>query len=214
MRPELAHRPAVAGGTLRMIVLVAEEDGCVAVDLDSGALVRAGHPAGRPLSALSLASAPVADSLTPDQSRPESVRLAAAPRPLGRMSLRRAERWLRPLLHPASAPLLGFVGRTVPYWTLAGDRPSVTLVEPTAGPEITRSPAGCNCHFVWSGARHDLPLAHSRLSQVLSGSSWDNLTASHLERVLGYRPARLVVALTPPFEGYCYKVVAGFLPGR
>lgn len=212
MRPELAHRPAASDATLRLLVLAAAEDGCVAVDLGSGALVRAAHPAGRPLSTFAVATAPVADSLAADHSRPESVRLAAPPRPCGRLSARRAERWLRPLLHPPSAALLGFVGRSVPYWTLAGDRPSVTVVEPTAGPEVTPSASGGQCHFVWAGLRHELPLAHSRLARALARGWWSALSASDLERVLGYRPARLVVALTPPLEGYCYKVVAGFLP--
>jgi hypothetical protein len=35
-----------------------------------------------------------------------------------------------------------------------------------------------------------------------------------LDRLLGHPPDRLLVALTPPVQGYCYKAVMAVLPKR
>jgi hypothetical protein len=130
------------------------------------------------------------------------------------MSPRRAERWVRRSLHPRGAPLLGFVGSTVPYWTLAGDRPSLAVAEATAGPEVRRTPGGWRCRFRFGGALYDLVLAHSTLATTLAGQGMSRFSVGGLHQVLGFPPRRVIVALTPPVDGYCHKVVAGLLPGR
>jgi hypothetical protein len=195
---------------LEMLVLAAEPHACVSVDVASGAFVRARYPDGAfaRLAPLDVATAEVAAPDTPlDTTRPELVDLATAPRRVGRLGRRRAERLLRPLLHPRGRPLLGFVGPAVRFWTLTGDRPSVAIVEPERGPRLRPAAHGYDCHFQWQGLRHVLPLADRGAAAAL-----DRWGPAHLARVLGFPPRRLLVALTPPVNGYCYKVVAGLLP--
>jgi hypothetical protein len=211
------HRTSVVGARLELLVLAAEPRGCVAVDLESGAFVRARYPIDQwvPLAPYDVAMAELAESDHPtDVSRPESIDLAAAPARRGRMSPRRAERWLRPLQHPRGQPVLGFAGPAAPYWTLKGDRPSVTLVDAPVGLHALRDPEGFRVRFPWRGGRLDLPLADHHLSAALDDLGRARISAGDLQRVLGFRPRRVLAVLTPPFRGYCYKVAAALLPTR
>ncbi len=205
-----------------MLVLAPDAEGCVGVDLGSGAFVRAtyrrrpggpGRGKGDDLAPFDVVVGEVATpDEPPDVSRPETVTLAAPPRRTGHLSARKAERYLSPLHHPNRAPLLGFPGPTVPYWTLAGDRPSLTLVELVAGPQIRRVRGGWECRFPWQGARHAFALTDARVAALLEKVGWPRYSSRDLHRLLGYRTRRLLVMLTPPRHGYCYKVVAALLP--
>jgi len=147
-----------------------------------------------------------------DTTPPEAADLADAPQRVGRLTGRRAERYLRPLLHPSGNHLLGFPTPTVPYWTLEGDRPSVALLQPDAGPAVKRTPAGFLCRFAWRGADHDLPLDDAVAAQRLERSGATRFTSGDLCRWLGFRPHLMLVAFSPPHHGNCYKVVAALLP--
>jgi hypothetical protein len=195
------------GARVELLVLAAEPHACVGVDVDTGAFVRARYPAGTfaELAPLDLARAEIAaPSDLPDRARPELVDLLDAPRRSGRAPGARAERLLRPLLHPRGRPLLGSVGPAVPFWTLSGDHPSVALVEPEQAAVVLPTEAGYDCHFLWRGLRHVLPLADRGLVRALDRRGRPRYRAS--------RRRRLIVALSPPMNGYCYKVVAGLLP--
>jgi hypothetical protein len=188
-------RVTVPGETLELLVLAADERGCAGVDTASGALVRATYPepAAFTLDPFDVASAPIAATdEAPDPTMPEAVELARLPRRDARLSPRRAERWLRPLLHPRDEPLLGFMGPAVPFWERAGDRPSLALVEPRGGVRVVRRAGerGLRCQFAWRSLPVELPL----LAPPVAGAR------------------RLLVALTPPRRGNCHKVVAGLLP--
>ena len=181
-----------------MMVLAPARWGCLGVDLGSGAFVRARFRGSSALVPFDVAAAPVGRDPYPDELRPpEAVVLAAAPRRMGRLTGRRAERYLRPLLHPRRRPLLGFTGPALPYWELAGDRPTVALFEADAGPELVDTPRGLRCRFGWQGCVHELPLDDSRPVAVAQGRAG--------------RP-RLLVALSAPHRGYCYKLVTALLP--
>jgi len=211
------YRTSVVGTRLELLLLASEQRGCVAVDLASGAFVRARYPVDQwaPLAPFDVASAELAESEHPaDVSRPESIDLTAAPARSGRMSPRRAERWLRPLQHPRGEAVLGFAGPAVPYWTLTGDRPSVTLVDTPVGLHAVRDPEGFRVRFPWLGRRLDLPLADHHLCAALEDLGRARIGAGDLQRVLGFRPRRVLAVLTPPFRGYCYKVAAALLPTR
>jgi hypothetical protein len=212
MRTMLRQRVAQAGAELELLVLAAEPAGCIGVDLASGAFVRARHPlTGRLARPFEVVTSRLAHDDGADAAHPELVDLAVAPQPRARLLPRRAERWLRPLLHPPRLPLLGFAGNAVPYWTLEGDRPSVGLIEPERL-VVARTASGHACRFLWQGSYHELPLLDWWL---LSRTGVDgDLGARPLDRLLGYAPDRLVVALTPPMQGYCYKAVVGMLPRR
>src|SRR5437660_2006259 len=208
------QRVAVAGAELELLVLAADPVGCLGVDIASGAFVRAAHPPVREcLHPYDVAAGRLADADDPDWSRPELVSLAGPPMRTGRVSRRRAERYLRPLLHPSRPPLLGFGAGSIPYWMLEGDRPSVTLVEPDRLC-VVRDTSVFRCHFDWEGVYHDLPLQDRRLAAVLDRLGRRGYGEANLRAVAGFRPGRLLVALTPPHRGYCYKAVAALLPRR
>lgn len=212
--PVVRTRTAQAGTTLELLVLSAGRCGLAGVDLASGALVRASWPdTGRVrLEPYSVVAAPIAacDGLLP--FAPESVELLRPPEPVGALKGRSVERYLRPLVHPPGRPLLGFAGAAVPFWTLRGDAPSLALVEPAQGPTVVRDGDRWRCRFRWHCQDHDLPLDDLRLAGSLTHPSAVRLGGRTLGRALGWEPRRLLVALTPPYRGSCYKVVAALLP--
>lgn len=189
-----ARRTSLVGGDVRLLVLAAGRQWCAAIDLSSGGLVSAewAAPTPAPLPRLGIVAARVADGDAEgevDPMRPEAIALATPPQPVGAMRRRRAERWLRPLLHPAGEHLLGFAGPAVPYWTLTGERASVAVAAPPDRPVLTRG----ECRFRWRDTPHVLPVLPAALADCPP------------------RPRRILVALTPPRAGHCYKVVAGLL---
>ncbi len=217
MRTEVRYRVAIAGAELRMLVLAIQPDGCVGVDLDSGAFVRAIFPTGggEALEAFDVTTAPIGAPLDPpDSVRPEAVALAGPPERVGTLSPRRAERYLQALRHPAHGPLLGFAGVTVPYWTVVGDRPSLALVEPSEGPMVMAGPGGYECRFGWQGTVHQLPLGDRGLATTLVRLRRRRSSPRELTRILGFRPGRLLIVVAGPTDGHCTKQVAALLPSR
>jgi hypothetical protein len=213
----VAKRTAVAGAELTLLVLAVGVNSCAAVDLDSGAFVRARTPG---LSSLELepydvVSARLAlDEEPPDPASPEAVALAGLPRPAGRLKRRKALRYLRPLVAPTGPDLLGFLGSSIPYWDLSGTAPSLTLVEPERGLQVM---AKHDVHPVWARFQlartlHNLPATDPRLQEVLYSSGRQALGGDALARALGFHPFYLLVALTQPMDGRCYKTVAAVLP--
>lgn len=194
----MVERPQRAGGAgaeLTLMVLSVSNLGLAAVDLDSGAVVRSGDAqldglGLRPYDVVSARLAAAAEPLDPTQ--PEAVALAGSLRPLRRLSPRRAERRLRPLLHPEWAHLLGFAGPSIPFWELDGTRPSVAVVPAQASLGVDDD-GTLRCRFLWRTLLHDLPVAVSRRTRMPAEA------------------AHVVVALTSPVEGHCYKVVTGIL---
>lgn len=207
----------MAGAELRMLVLAPQPDGCVGVDLESGAFVRAifPFPAEEPLEAFDVTSAPIGGPVEPpDTVRPEAVVLAAPPARIGSLRPRRAERYLQALRHPPQGPLLGFPGVSVPYWTLVGDRPSLALVEPSDGPLVLVGANGYECRFGWQGTVHQYPLGDRALAADLFRLRRRRSSPRELTRLLGYRPGRLLVVVAGPSGGHCTKQVAALLPTR
>lgn len=195
----------------RLLVLAAGPAGAAAVDLEQARLVRV-VPSNTlpPLRAWDVIRAVV----TPDDRFAFSDTLAVQDiEHLGRMRGRRLERVLRPLVHPDADHLLGGPGNAVAYWTLDLDRPSVALIEPAAGPVIERTGlASLRCRFRWRRLDHDLPLDDAGVHDSMDHPAVNRLAGPTLARTLGWAPHRLLVALTPPREGMCHKVVAGLLP--
>ncbi|MGH9226276.1 MAG: hypothetical protein ACRD2W_21365 [Acidimicrobiales bacterium] len=210
----IPYRVVVAGAELQLLILAADVGGCVGVDLDSGAFVRPSHP---PVPTADLAvpfdivAAEIAGSIEPpDASRPEALELAGTPEVIGQLLPRKAERLLAPLNHPPQLPLLGMPGNAVQYWTLAGESPSLALIEVRSDARLREGPFGPECHFVWQGADHELMLTDRRgLSAV---AAFPRPTRGDVQQLLGYRPRRLLIMLTEPVQGYCHKSVAALLP--
>lgn len=192
---EPLRRSVANGGELSLLVLSVSALGLAGVDLASGAVVRTDARLLdgvrlRPYDVVSARLAPADEPL--DRTQPEAVELARPPRPVNRLTPRRAERWLRPLLHPERVHLLGFAGPAIPFWELDGSRPSVAVAA-TRGVVARGDDGLLRCRFLWRTLVHDLPMASAG-------------AASHPGEA-----TRVVVALTPPVEGHCYKVVTGLL---
>ncbi|MCU1449299.1 MAG: hypothetical protein JWP02_1469 [Acidimicrobiales bacterium] len=215
MATVLRQRVAEAGAQLELLVLASDPAGCIGVDLASGAFVRAHHPAdgGRFLKPFAVAHGQLAGTDTDDAAEPERAELTEPPRPTARLHPRQAERWLRPLLHPPRPPLLGLAGNAFPYWTLQGDRPSVALIEPEQI-GVARVAGGYVCRFLWLDTFHELFLRDRRLTAALTRHQVERSGGRQLDAFLGHAPDRLLVALTPPMQGYCYKAVMAVLPRR
>ncbi len=202
-------RVAVApGATLELLVLSADGDHCAGVDLASGALVRAWSPSPaedryRPYDVVSVTLDEDHDGL-PDPHQPEALFLTGPPEPLRRLSGRPVQRLLRPLVHPRQQPLLGISSSVIPFWERRPDHPSIAVVEPEGPIRLRRESAYLACRFGWQGHERELPCVDRHLAAAM-----DRTGRRHLVAAKGYR---LLVALTPPMDGRCHKVVQTLLP--
>jgi hypothetical protein len=175
-----------------------------AVDMTTGGLVRAPLPTDCFLSPYDVAVACITDAEDPDPSQPESIVVTGPIEVAGRIRGRKVERYVRPLLHPTDEPLLGLFSTAVPYWTLCGDHPSVAVVDPGSPIEIVRHGRRLHCFVSWMDHLLDLPVVDRRIALNMARRGQQSLRIRR----------RFVVALTSPYEGNCYKVVAGLLPRR
>ena len=188
-------RTVEAGVELTLLVLSVSPLGLAAVDQASGAIVRASTELldGLILRPYDVVSVSLAENEGPfDRTQPEFVALAGAPLPLHRLTPRRAEKWLRPVLHPEWTHILGFAGPAIPFWELDGARPSVAVIPARAAVGVDGEGL-LRCRFLWRTLLHDLPMT------------------VHRDTPLPREASRVVVALTAPVEGHCYKVVTGVL---
>ncbi len=116
---------------------------------------------------------------------------------------------------PAEQHLLGFPGTSAPYWEFRGMRPSVAVVVPSRGPMLLRRREDDTvwARFGWPRSDNWLPgggpLGPAPRSRA---ARRDRLSGKDLEGALGFRPHILVVALSRPRDGHCYKTVASLLP--
>lgn len=211
----LPTRTTQPGSTLDLMVLADGPEGCAAVDVRSGSLVRATYPGRleRPLTAFDIVRAVLAeDPDGPDPTQPEAVALATTPELVGRMRGRRARRLLGPLALPAGADPFGFPGSATPYWLVPGDRPSLALLRPQSGPVLSVAEGVLMCRFGWRSVDLELPVVDRVARRALAAVGAARLGGQLLSSALGFSPSQLVLALTTPHEGRCYKVVAGLLP--
>lgn len=198
------------GTKLRLMVVSTGGHHCVGVDLASGALVRAWSfsAVDRRISPYDLVDVTVGGGpdLVPDPAEPDALVISGPPAYAGQLTGRRAGRLLRPLLHPEKAPLLGFHGPSVPFWERRPDHPSVTIAEPRGTVTVTAGSGNMWCHFAWGLRPQVLACADPRLA------AWMEHTGR--ERATVREGTYLVVALEPPVEGQCHKVVESLVPRR
>jgi hypothetical protein len=121
---------------------------------------------------------------------------------------------VRHLVAPEESPLLGFPGTSAPYWEFHGMRPSVALVVPRRGPVLFRRRADGTVWARFSAARSDnwLPVEDRRAMAALWASRRDRLSGKDLSTALSFRPHFIVVSVSRPRDGHCYKTVTAILP--
>jgi hypothetical protein len=203
-RPRL---PVADGVTVHLLVVSVTGAYCAGVDLATGALVRAWAEAApeervRPLDVVEVVTDLEAD-LVPDPFQPEAFGVAGAPVVVDRLPARRAERLIRPLLHPERGHLLGVSATAIPFWERSGDHPSIAVVEPKGRVVLVRQGGYLGCRFGWLGHERELPC----LDRALAG----HMDRSGRTRLVAGKGDRLVVALSAPIEGRCHKVVETLL---
>lgn len=208
----------LAGAELRLLVLAERKDEYLAVDIDSGAFVRA-HGATDtgtgPRHILDVIKVELAtNDHASDLSQPEAVTMAGPARPARRVRRGRVKRYLRALVAPEGEPLLGFAASATPYWTLNGTRPSLALITPSDGVTIAKRQTDETlwARFHWAGSQYHLPVDDARLSAAVADTGRARLSGRPLASALGHRPHYLLVALAPPRNGHCYKTLAAVLP--
>lgn len=203
--PRLEDAP---GTTLELVVVAVRPGYCAGIDLASGALVRAWAPAS-PTESLYLydtvrVTVDGATDKVPDPAEPEALWLAGPPERTGRLARRRIERLVRPLLHPANEPLLGIHAPAVRFWERSRDHPSIAVVEPERPLQFLRDGDYLACRFGWGGRLLDVPCIDQRLAALMDRAGRTQMA--------GGRDDRLVIALHPPIDGHCHKVVEAVLP--
>jgi hypothetical protein len=219
--PRHARRKAAARGpeTQRCLVLACGVEDTTAVDLRSGALVRLridwdseAEPALAPFDVVEVTLAH--DPQRDDLAQPEAVTVEGLPTTVGTMRGRRVRRVMRHLVAPGEPHLLGFPGQSAPYWEFGGTRPSVALVVPRRGPLLFRRSADASVWVRFADARNDnwLPVDDRRALAALWAARRDRLSGKTLAAALGFRPHYLLVAVSRPRQGHCYKTVVAFLP--
>jgi hypothetical protein len=205
---DLPRLDVAPGTTLELLVVAFSGGHCAGIDLASGVLVRAWSPVRpeRRPRAYDVVSVTLDDDrdVVPDPAAPEALPLLDAPEITGRITGRRAERLLRPLVHPSREPLLGFHAPAIRFWERTPDRPSIALVEPEGPIALHRDGDYLGCRFAWQGVVRELPCLDRRMATRMDRSG--------RIRAQGNKGDRLVVALTPPIDGHCHKVVEAILP--
>jgi hypothetical protein len=206
-------------GAHRCMVLACGTDDTTAVDIASGAIVRLRiawtDERGADLSPFDVIEAAWAeDPERDDLAQPEALTVAGLPARVGTLRGRRARRVIRHLVAPEEPHLLGFPGTSAPYWEFHGMRPSVALVVPRRGPVLFRRAADGTVWARFSAARSDnwLPVEDRRAVAALWSSRRDRLSGKDLSTALSFRPHFIVVALSRPRDGHCYKTVTAILP--
>lgn len=144
--------------------------------------------------------------LVPDPSEPEAVATAGTPVLAGRLAGRPARRLIGPLLYPENQPLLGTHSPAVPFWERNRDHPSIALVRPKRPLMVAIEEGRLWCRFPWLGREQALICTDPRLAASLERSG------KHGALLRG--GTIFVVALAPPVEGQCHKVVEAVVPPR
>jgi len=211
------------GATLDCLVLACGPEEWAAVDLASGALVRARHaapgeppPLGEGWHPLDIARVVIADDGEPvDPARPEAITPAGPPSHLGHLRRRPGRRLLRRLASPErpGASLLGTHGPSIAYLDLDGSSPSLMLIAVShrSLEAFATSAEHVQLAFSWSGTRHQLPVLDDRLRAAALVEAPRSLAGARLAAALGGKASLLLVGLGAVRAGHVPKVVLAAL---
>ena len=213
--------PTAGGSTLHLLVLSSTHEDTTVVDLATRTVMRVrvpwpeGHEpdiATFDVVEVTLADDPERDDL----AQPEATTVADLPRHVGTLRGRHLRKLLRRLVASPDGPLLGFPGPSAPYWEFRGFRPSVALIEPTRRPQLIRRQADGSTWVRFGWDRDDvwLPVEDRSAARALDAARRERLSGKSLSTALGFEPQYLLVTVSPPRDGHCYKVCAAVLPAR
>jgi len=211
--------PTAGGSTLHLLVLSSTTEDTTVVDLATRTVMRVrvpwpqGHEpdiATFDVVEVTLADDPERDDL----AQPEALTVADLPRHVGTLRGRHLRKLLRQLVAAPDGPLLGFPGPSAPYWEFRGFRPSVALIEPTRRPQLIRRHADSSTWVRFGWDRDDvwLPVEDRHAARALDAARRERLSGKALATALGFEPQYLLVTVSPPRDGHCYKVCAAVLP--
>ncbi len=211
--------PTAGGSTLHLLVLSSTLEDTTVVDLATRTVmrVRVPWPEGHEpdISTFDVVEVTLAaDPERDDLAQPEATTVADLPRHVGTLRGRHLRKLLRRLVASPDGPLLGFPGPSAPYWEFRGFRPSVALIEPTRRPQLIRRQADGTTWVRFGWDRDDvwLPVEDRNAARALDAARRDRLSGKSLATALGFEPQYLLVTVSPPRDGHCYKVCAAVLP--
>jgi len=211
--------PPSGGSTLHLLVLSSTREDTTVVDLATRTVmrVRVPWPEGHEpdIEAFDVVEVTLADDPERDDlAQPEATTVADLPRHVGTLRGRHARKLLRRLVASPDGPLLGFPGASAPYWEFRGFRPSVALIEPTRKPQLIRRQADESTWVRFGWDRDDvwLPVEDRNAARALDAARRDRLSGKSLANALGFEPQYLLVTVSRPRDGHCYKVCSAVLP--
>ena len=211
--------PTAGGSTLHLLVLSSTSEDTTVVDLATRTVmrVRVPWPEGHEpdISTFDVVEVTLADDPERDDlAQPEATTVADLPRHVGTLRGRHLRKLLRRLVASPDGPLLGFPGPSAPYWEFRGFRPSVALIEPTRRPQLIRRQADGSTWVRFGWDRDDvwLPVEDRNAARALDAARRERLSGKSLATALGFEPQYLLVTVSPPRDGHCYKVCAAVLP--
>ncbi len=211
--------PTAGGSTLHLLVLSSTLEDTTVVDLATRTVmrVRVPWPEGHEpdISTFDVVEVTLADDPERDDlAQPEATTVADLPRHVGTLRGRHLRKLLRRLVAAPDGPLLGFPGPSAPYWEFRGFRPSVALIEPTRRPQLIRrhSDGSTWVRFGWDRDDVWLPVEDRNAARALDAARRERLSGKSLATALGFEPQYLLVTVSPPRDGHCYKVCAAVLP--
>jgi hypothetical protein len=189
--------PTSGGSTLHLLVLSSTLEDTTVVDLATRTVMRV--------------RVPWPENYEPDITVFDVVDL---PRHVGTLRGRQLRKLLRRMVASPEGPLLGFPGPSAPYWEFRGFRPSVALIEPTRSPQLIRRRADASTWVRFGWDRDDvwLPVEDRHAARALDAARRERLSGKSLAAALGFNPQYLLVTVSPPRDGHCYKVCAAVLP--
>ncbi len=200
------------GSLLELAVLAPARRSCVAVDLATNTILRVHHPRQTAVEPFSVVRVEVGEPTVERLEQPEAIDVKAPLRSIGRILGMRCERLLRSVGSDLDHPALGIPGPGISLWQLDGSRPSVEVLRVPMSAAISLDERGLRCRVRWAHGAEDLPVEDARLLRQLDWLPSGRTTLRDCAPALGFRPTRMTVALSRPHHGYCYKVVAAFLP--
>src|SRR5580704_13770952 len=211
--------PTTGGSKLHLLVLASTVEDTTVVDLATGTIMRVRVPWPEnhepDITVFDVVEVTLADDPERDDlAQPEATTAADLPRHVGTLRGRQLRKLLRRMVATPEGPLLGFPGPSAPYWEFRGFRPSVSLIEPTRSPQLIRRQADRSTWVRFGWDREDvwLPVEDRHAARALDAARRERLSGKSLATALGFEPQYLLVTVSQPRDGHCYKVCSAVLP--